>query len=155
MPEVGAYVRELRTLVGHRPLVLPGAVLLVLDEAGRLLLQRRGDTGRWGLPGGSLEPGESIEDAARRELREETGLEAGALTLYGVFSGPAHFHRYPNGDEVWTLMVAFVTERPGGTPAADGAECTAAAFFGLDALPAELSRPVAGLITRFAAERRA
>ncbi len=51
-----------------------GAGLCVLDDAGRLLLQRRGDNGRWGLPGGAAEPFETPETAALRELREETGI---------------------------------------------------------------------------------
>jgi 8-oxo-dGTP pyrophosphatase MutT (NUDIX family) len=82
------YVRELRTLVGHRPLLLPIAAVLIFDEAGQVLLQRRADNGRWGVPGGAMEPGESFEDAARREAREETGLIVARLILVDVFSGP-------------------------------------------------------------------
>ncbi len=75
------HVEELRHMVGHRPLVMPGAAVLALDGGGRLLLQRRTDSGLWCLPGGMMEPGGSIEETARRELREETGLEAERLDL--------------------------------------------------------------------------
>lgn len=147
------YVEELRALVGHRPLILPGAAVLALDPDGRILLQRRTDSGLWGTPGGMMEPGESIEETARRELREETGLEAGSLVLHGVVSGSGHFHRYPNGDEVYNLTVVFVAPKPAGTPRADGAEGSELRFFALDALPADLSPPSARLLRRFAAER--
>lgn len=65
------YVSELRNLVGHRPLLLAAAGVVVVDDLGRWLLQRRVDDGLWGLLGGALELGESFEDAARRELFEE------------------------------------------------------------------------------------
>ncbi|HEX2184483.1 MAG TPA: NUDIX domain-containing protein [Chloroflexota bacterium] len=71
------YVAELRALVGHRPLLVVAAGVLVFDAGGRVLLHRHRDTGRWGIPGGALEPGETLEAAARRELREETGVQAG------------------------------------------------------------------------------
>ena len=67
-------------------MILNGSVAVVTDDAGRVLLQHRSD-GRWGLPGGLMELGESCEDTARRETREETGLALGGLRLLGVWSG--------------------------------------------------------------------
>src|SRR5438093_7618790 len=95
--QVMGYVEELRRLIGHRPLLLPGANVLVLDGAGRVLLQRRRDTGEWGVIGGGLELDETVEEAARREVREETGLEIGELTLVDVVAGPRFRRTYPNG----------------------------------------------------------
>ncbi len=78
--------------------VLVAAGVLVRDRAtGAVLLQLRGDDATWGLPGGRLEPGESLEQAARRELLEETGLAAGDLALVDVYSGPEFVVRYPMG----------------------------------------------------------
>ncbi len=78
------YIEELRKIIGTRPIILAGAVVAVTDECGRILLQKRRDV-LWGLPGGLLELGESTEEAARREVWEETGLEIGKLELVDVF----------------------------------------------------------------------
>lgn len=75
-------------LVGHRPLLLVGAGVLIVDEQNRLLLQRRTDDGLWGIVGGGVEPGEAVEDAARREAREETGLLVGKIELFGSSPAP-------------------------------------------------------------------
>ena len=59
-----SYVQELRSLVGHRPLIIPGAVVLIIDQQNRLLLQHRQDNQQWGLIGGGMEIGESLEETA-------------------------------------------------------------------------------------------
>ena len=79
---------------------------VVLDRQGRLLLIRRGHPpfkGEHALPGGFVDVGETVEDACRRELMEETGVKAGKLHLVGVFSDPG---RDPRGH---TVAVAYVT----------------------------------------------
>ncbi len=69
------YVEELRKIVGHRPLILVGAVVLVINENGYVLLQQRTEPyGKWGLPGGLMELSESPEETAYREVYEETGI---------------------------------------------------------------------------------
>lgn len=116
------YVRWLRAQVGPQLIYLVYATVLVFDDAGRLLVQRRYDFDWLGLPGGALELGESIADCARRETREETGLDVEIERLVGVFSHPDYNLLYPNGDHVqqWTVCV---TARPaGGTLRADGGE---------------------------------
>lgn len=104
------YVADLRALVGHRPLLLVGAGVLLVDKQGRLLLQRRSDDDTWGIVGGGVELGESVEDAARREVREETGLTIGQVTLYEVYSGPDCFHTYPNGDQACIVSVILLCD---------------------------------------------
>src|SRR3954452_21051435 len=81
------YVQDLRAVVGQRPLILVAAGALLCNAGGELLLQRRTDDGLWGIPGGSMELGESAEETVRREVWEETGLHVGDLRLFGVFSG--------------------------------------------------------------------
>ena len=71
---MSGYIMDLRKIVGHRPLLQVGASVIVEDEKGRVLLQKRTDNHCWGYPGGSTELDERVEDAAARELREETGL---------------------------------------------------------------------------------
>jgi ADP-ribose pyrophosphatase YjhB (NUDIX family) len=81
--------------------VRPSVSAVIFDGRGRLLLQQRSDGGQWGLPGGSVEIGESVHDAVIREVREETGLEVTVLRLVGVYSEPAlQVVRYPDGN-VW------------------------------------------------------
>ena len=67
------YVEELRALIGTRTLINPGVRAVIRDEAGAVLLQLRGDFKIWGLPAGGMELGESVQDAVRREVYEETG----------------------------------------------------------------------------------
>ena len=93
------YIMDLRKLVGHRPLLQVGASVIVEDAEGRILLQLRSDNRCWGYAGGSVELDEVVEDAAKRELLEETGLTAHRLEFFGVFSGPDTHYVYPNGRE--------------------------------------------------------
>lgn len=132
------YINELRALVGQRPIIMAGACALILDQRDRLLLQRRSDNHLWGLPGGSMEPGESIENTARREVLEETGLELGQMTLLGVFSGPQQFYVYPNGDQIYDLCVAFIARRAAGKLASDN-ESVDLGYFPLDQLPTDMN----------------
>jgi mutator protein MutT len=147
-----SYVQDLRTLVGHRPLILVAAGVLILNESGRLLLQHRTDDGLWGIPGGTLELGESTEDAARREVLEETGLVVGKLTLFDVFSGREMFHRYPNGDEVAVVAVVYITSAVRGEMVVRNAESAALQYFSIDGLKdVQLSAPNQPIIRRFLA----
>jgi 8-oxo-dGTP pyrophosphatase MutT (NUDIX family) len=103
------YILQLRQYIGHRPILMVGAAILVLDEEHRLLMMKRTDSGCWGLPGGSTEPGEHVEEAAKRETLEETGLQIVEMELFGVFSGPELYYRYPNGDEVYNVTVVYLS----------------------------------------------
>lgn len=81
--------------------VRPSVSAVILDGPSRLLLQLRSDGGQWGLPGGSVEIGESVTDATIREVHEETGLRVAVRRLVGVYSEPRlQVVRYPNGS-VW------------------------------------------------------
>ena len=111
------YVQDLRAVVGQRPLILVAAGVLICNDSGDLLVQRRTDDQLWGIPGGSMELGESTEETARREVSEETGLVVGALQLFAVFSGADMYHVYPNGDHVAIVSVVYRTTMvPGDVP---------------------------------------
>ena len=102
------YVEELREIVGHRRLILCGSSVVIRNEKGELLLQERKDPpGKWCFPGGLMEPGESTEDTARREVQEETALRLGKLHLIGVYSGPESLCRAANGDEWYVVNTAY------------------------------------------------
>ncbi len=88
---------------------------VIFDRRGRLLLQQRSDGGQWGLPGGSVEAGESVDLAVRREVREETGLDVAVRRLVGVYSDPAfQIVRYPDGNVWHYVNVCFECTVRGG-----------------------------------------
>ncbi|MCP3032481.1 NUDIX hydrolase [Halobacillus sp. A1] len=132
------YVRDLRELVGHRPLILTGSVVLILNENEELLLQHRTDGG-WGLPGGLMELGESMEDTARREVKEETGLVIGGLKLIDVFSGPEFYFKVSNGDELYSVTAVYVTNEVKGNLEVDENESLDIQYFNLNDLPEGLT----------------
>lgn len=134
------YIREVRALVGQRPLILTSVMVLIL-EGEHLLLQKRAGTGAYHVPGGFLELGERLEDAARREALEETALTVGELTLVGAYAGPEFHWSYPNGDEVYNVTVAYLTRDFSGPPNADGDEGTDVLFIPLGELPENLGPP--------------
>jgi 8-oxo-dGTP pyrophosphatase MutT (NUDIX family) len=95
--------------------VRPSVSAVIFDRRGRLLLQQRSDGGQWGLPGGSVEIGESVHDAVIREVREETGLQVTVLRLVGVYSEPAlQVVRYPDGNVWHYVNVCFECTVRGG-----------------------------------------
>ena len=68
--------------------IRPGVAAIIQDGDGRILLQQRSDNGLWGLPGGSVEIGESVRDAIVREVRGESGLTVEVIRLVGIYSDP-------------------------------------------------------------------
>jgi ADP-ribose pyrophosphatase YjhB (NUDIX family) len=112
------------------------AVVRRRGEPDRILLMRRSDNAHWGLPGGYVEPGESVETAAQREVREETGYEIEIGRLVGVYSDPrAQVIDYGDGRRVHAINLCFEAlagrQRELGTPD----ETLELGFFAVDALP--------------------
>lgn len=136
-PPVGEHLMELRRLVGSRPLFAPGANILVTDEAGRLLLLEHGDSGRWTLPGGGLEPGESFETCARRELFEETGLTAARLEPVRLFAGAEYRFTFPHGDVIDVVSVLHQAHGRAGDLTLPEGEIPGAAWFAVEDLPGQ------------------
>jgi ADP-ribose pyrophosphatase YjhB (NUDIX family) len=84
------------------------SVIHQYENAGRILLMRRSDNRRWGLPGGYVEPGESVSHAIEREVREETGFKVEVRELIGVYSDPkTQVIAYPSGDRVQAVNLCF------------------------------------------------
>lgn len=132
------YIRTLRARIGHMKIVIPGVRGILVDDQQRLLLQRRSDTGHWGLPAGVVDVGDSVLEALSREVHEETGLTVVRAELFGVYTEPRFSVTYPNGDEVQTFTVAFLVREWSGQLSADSDEVTDVRFFPLDALPENL-----------------
>ncbi len=133
------YVEQLRELVGHRRLILCGSSVVIRNAQGQLLLQQRvHPAGSWCFPGGLMELGESTEDAARREVMEETALRLGALELIGVYSGPDSLCRAQNGDEWYVVNIAYACGDYSGTPRVNDAESAALRWFAPEEIPGAL-----------------
>ncbi|AFQ12583.1 TPA: NUDIX hydrolase [Bacillus pacificus] len=140
------YIEELRKIVGSRPLNLAGVAVAVFNKQGQILLQQR-QNGIWGVPGGFVELGESTEEAGRREVFEETGIEIGTLQLISVFSGKEFFVKLPNGDEFYPITIAYLCKDiKGGLLKADGIESLSVQFFDFDKLPENISPFIKKLI---------
>jgi len=108
----------------------PFACDMILVEDGKVLLVKRGREpfrGEWALPGGRIEEGETAEQCAMREMKEETGLDVELIALTGLYSDPA---RDPRG----IIAAAWLVRRTGGT-VKGGDDAEVAQWFGLDALP--------------------
>jgi 8-oxo-dGTP diphosphatase len=132
MPE---YMRRLRARVGHDLLITPVATAIIIDDQDAVLLQRRGDTGEWSLPGGMIEPGEEPAQTVAREVLEETGLNVIPEVLVGVYGGPDSITQYPNGDQIMALSITFRCRVVGGDLQPDGEETLELRYFPADQLP--------------------
>ena len=118
--------------------VRPSVSAVILDRRGRLLLQQRSDGGQWGLPGGSVEIGESVADAVVREVQEETGLTVRPRRIVGVYSDPAlQVVRYPDGNVWHYVNVCFECTRLSGELTTCD-ETLALEYFPLRRLPSTL-----------------
>jgi ADP-ribose pyrophosphatase YjhB (NUDIX family) len=94
--------------------LVPGASAIVADNQGRILLQRRSDNGRWALPGGVMDIGESITEAIAREVQEETGLDVEADRIVGVYTDPGHVFAYDDGEVRQQFSICFACRIVGG-----------------------------------------
>jgi 8-oxo-dGTP pyrophosphatase MutT (NUDIX family) len=108
--------------------LVPAAGVLAVDERGRVLLQRRRDTGQWAIPMGKQELGETVAQCAVRETAEETGVTVEVTGLLGIYSDPGHIVAYTDG-EVRQEYEVILTGRPmSGEPSAND-EASAAGWF--------------------------
>lgn len=87
---------------------------VVLDETGSILMIERTDSGLWSIPGGAVEPGETLSAALAREVYEETGYHIAITHLVGIFADPAHLIRYDDGEVRQEFSICFVATPTGG-----------------------------------------
>lgn len=94
--------------------VVPAVTAFVVNDRGELLLERRSDNGRWGMPGGTLEIGENLAGAVVREVREETGIDVEVVGLVGTYSNPGHVIEFSDGEVRQEFSLCFRARPTGG-----------------------------------------
>ncbi len=102
--------------------LVPSTTAAVRDDRGQLLLIHKVDNDFWALPGGGMELGESIADAAVREVEEETDLTIELIGLVGIYTDPGHVMAYDDGEVRQEFSVCFHPRVVGGEPCEDGSE---------------------------------
>ena len=111
------YIRGLREKIGHDLILQPSVACLIRHDDGRVLLVQSVE-GRWTLPAGAVDPGETPAEAACRETYEEASVEVEVRGVVGVFGGyPEHHICYPNGDEAAWVATVFDACITNGVPA--------------------------------------
>ena len=128
------YVDTIRKKIDHDDLILAGSNIIITDSSHRILLQKRSN-GTWGLLGGLMEIGESLEETAIREVKEEAHIDIAALKLLNVFSGPQYHFTLQNKDQIYVVTALYYAKQVGGELRADGNESLALDYFDLENLP--------------------
>lgn len=105
------YIKRIRKLIGHEPMLIPHAVVILLDKDNKILFEVRADDGYLDFPGGSVDMGEEVKETAKRELYEETGLIADELELFDVYSGPITKYTYFNQDVIYGVDTFYVCRK--------------------------------------------
>ncbi|MDL1163413.1 NUDIX hydrolase [Yersinia pestis] len=144
------YVEELRALVGTRPLIFVGSVVIIKNNKNQVLLQKRKyPVGSWAIPGGLMELGESVEETAKREIKEETNLSIDNLKLINVYSGKDNYIKQPNGDEFYVVVNAFYTEHFEGELNVNRSESLDFEFINISHIPDNLAKSHKPIIRDF------
>ncbi len=134
--------------------VVPAVSAIVTDTQGSILLILRTDNGYWSIPGGGLNPGESVSDATVREVREETGIDCEVTGLVGIYSDPNHVAAYDDGEVRQEFSICFTTRMMGGS-LATSSESALVEFVPADAIPGLRMHPSIRLRIQHYLEKRA
>ena len=121
------YIQSIRRKVGHDKIILAFAGGCIFNDKGEVLLQRRGDTDKWGFPGGAIELGETPQMAAVREAKEETGLDLEVGKIIGVYTDLDI--KYSSGDQAQSIVIAYELIKVGGELFCDHIETKELRYF--------------------------
>src|SRR4051795_13706704 len=115
--------------------IVPSVTAIVRKDAGDLLLVHKTDNNLWALPGGGVDPGESVTMAVVREVKEETGIDVEVDDLVGVYTNPRHVMAYDDGEVRQQFSLCFRATMVGGNPRGSS-ETSEVEFVALDQLDA-------------------
>lgn len=116
-----------------------GVAVIIFNEEKQVLLQKRADVELWGIPSGHIEIGETVSEAAIREVKEETNLDIKIKKIIGVYSEPnSQVFAYPNGKVVHFITTCFLAEITGGELRCNSDESLEIEFFHPEELPQDL-----------------
>lgn len=119
--------------------IRPGVAVVIFNKENHVLLQKRADVNLWGIPSGHVEPGETVKDAAIREVFEETGLQVKILRLIGVYSEPSsQIFYYPDGRVTHFVTCCFQAEVVSGDLTISPPETLDLRYFPCDSLPSDI-----------------
>lgn len=99
--------RDIGQYIAKRANIVVKAAVMAANEQGKLLLIQHAEQGHWRMPVGDMRPGETIEEAAHRELWEETGWTTELMSFEALYSGPELRKVHANGDEEYYVIVLF------------------------------------------------
>ena len=133
------YLKDLREKTGHMPLVLPHAVVIIINNQNEILLEERADDGFFDFPGGGIDLKETAEEAAAREVKEETGLIANRLETFKVYSGEITHYVYFNGDEIYGVDCVYICRDYSGELKPQLSEVKRLFFCSMDKMPEKMS----------------
>lgn len=131
------FIRLCMNEINHKFLLIQdGASAIIINDKKQILLQRRVDNDKWGLPGGCQEIGETFEETVIREVKEETNLvvKKEDLKLITIVSGNTRRRQYPNGDVVYNNSALYLIDKYKGDLKCDE-ESKVLEFFDIDNLP--------------------
>lgn len=133
------YIMELRKHIGHAPIMCTAGGVIIENDKNEILLQKRRDNSCWGIIGGAMEIGESIQETVMREAYEEAGIMVYDLELFGIYTGEDRFITYPNGDICYVTSIVFKTKVYEGEIINQESEVLEHRFFNRTNIPGEIN----------------
>ncbi len=144
-----SYIKDLRKYVGHNPILTAGVLLFVFNDKDEVLMQLRTDYNQYGFPGGAMELGESFEDVARREIKEETNLDIIDLEMVKVLSGKDTYREYPNGDKLYDITAIYVIKKYSGDLKVNDNESKKLEWFNVGNLPSNMTEHTKNYLEKY------